>query len=114
MTGRPEVTQQVRVLLHHRAPTDRRGRLEPGNVLEAYHRVSAAMATVPGMVGNELLRSLQDPSRFVVVSRWADMDAFTRWEQSSGHGRTTAPLRPFRDPTVDPPFGIYVVEAAYL
>lgn len=103
----------VRVLLHHRAPADGYGRLGPDGIIEAYHRVSAAMATVPGMAGNELLRSLPDPSRFVVVSNWSDMAAFSLWEQSTAHVGTTAPLRPFRDNTMDPPFGLYVVDAAY-
>lgn len=80
---------------------------------EAYHQVSARMASVPGMLGNELLRSLADPAGVVVVSNWTGIGAFRQWEQGPAHHATTAPLRPFRDPRMSPPFGIYQVSAAY-
>jgi len=98
---------QLQVLLHHLAPD------QGTELTDAYHRVSAELAPVPGMLGNELLRSLTQPGGFVVVSRWADIDAFTRWEQGPGHRDATAPLRPYRDASMSRPFGIYQVDARY-
>lgn len=100
---------QVRVLVYH-AAADVGATAAIG---EAYHQVSVQMAGVPGMLGNELLRSLADPTGFVVVSNWTGIEAFRRWEQGPAHRATTAPLRPFRDPRISPPFGIYQVSAAH-
>ena len=80
----------VRVLLYHLA--------EDENGIEAaYHEVSTALAAVPGLLGNELLRSVHDPRAFLVLSTWRDRSAFDSWEQGSGHRASTAPLRPYRD-----------------
>ncbi|WP_020673782.1 antibiotic biosynthesis monooxygenase family protein [Amycolatopsis nigrescens] len=79
----------------------------------AYHEVSKELAGVPGLLGNELLRSVQDPNGFVVLSSWESMAAFQEWEQGADHRRTTTPLRPFRDTSSGRPFGVYQVTAAY-
>lgn len=100
------MSEQVRVLVYHAAD-------DACLIDEAYHRVSRRMASVPGMLGNELLHSLPDPTGFLVVSRWASIGAFQQWEQGPAHLETTAPLRPFRDPRMATPFGIYRVTAAY-
>lgn len=97
---------EVRVLVYH-ATEDAAG------VHRAYHEVSGVLAEVPGMLGNELLRSVPDPAGFVVVSRWADLAAFREWEQGPAHRASTAPLRPYRDARLDRPYGIYQVAAAY-
>ncbi|MFD9223020.1 antibiotic biosynthesis monooxygenase family protein [Streptomyces sp. NPDC060064] len=101
--------REVRVLVHQAAHDDEQ--LEA--VRAAYHLVSKRLAEVPGMLGNELLRSPLDPTSLVVVSRWADLAAFRRWEEGAGHREDTAPLRPYRDTRLAVPFGIYEVEAAY-
>jgi heme-degrading monooxygenase HmoA len=101
VTGR-----ELRVLVYHSTP-------DPAGVHEAYHRVSELMNEVPGMLGNELLHSVPDPSGFVVVSRWRDMTAFQQWERGPLHRETTAPLRPFRDTRLAVPYGIYSVAASY-
>ncbi|AGL16613.1 antibiotic biosynthesis monooxygenase [Actinoplanes sp. N902-109] len=100
------MTGEVRVLVYH-ATEDADG------VLAAYHRVSAEMAQVPGQLGNELLRSVHDDSGFVVLSRWRDLAAFTRWEAGPEHKETTALLRRYRDRRMTTPFGVYQVSAAY-
>lgn len=97
---------EVRVLVYHAAA-------DASAIDEAYHQVSTRMASVPGMLGNELLRSLPDPTGFIVVSRWAGIEAFQQWEQGPDHRDTTAPLRPFRDPRMSTPFGIYRVTGTY-
>jgi len=100
------VSGELRVLVYH--ATD-----EVAGVERAYHEVSRDMLGVPGLLGNELLRSVPDPSGFVVMSRWSDLDAFRTWEQGPAHRDSTAPLRRYRDTRLSVPFGIYQVTAAY-
>ncbi|MFI6942070.1 antibiotic biosynthesis monooxygenase family protein [Streptomyces sp. NPDC050418] len=82
-------------------------------VRAAYHEVSERLAGVPGMLGNELLRSPLDPSALAVMSRWESLEAFQKWESGAGHRADTAPLRPYRDTRTSAPFAIYEVDAAY-
>lgn len=96
----------VRVLLYARAPE-----ADPGAVERAYHEISRELAGTPGLVGNELLRSVHDPGSLAVLSEWRDKDAFDVWERSSGHRPATAALRPFQDPVRG--FGIYEVVGRY-
>ncbi|MEW2220410.1 antibiotic biosynthesis monooxygenase family protein [Streptomyces sp. NPDC006990] len=100
---------EVRVLVYQAAYDDE----QLAAVRAAYHQVSKRMAEVPGMLGNELLRSPADPTALVVVSRWSDPAAFRAWEEGAGHKDDTAPLRPYRDTRLQVPFGIYEVEATY-
>ncbi len=97
---------QVRVLVYQVADN-------PAAVHSAYHEVSKQMLGVPGLIGNELLGSVLDPTGFVVLSRWADVTAFRAWEQGAAHRETTAPLRPYRDVRRGAGFGIYQVLAEY-
>jgi len=96
----------VRVLLYHRTDD------EPG-IEEAYHKVSAVLAGVPGLLGNELLRSIHDTRGFVVMSTWRDRAAFDRWEQGAAHKGDTAPLRRFRDVGNRNALGIFEVVAVH-
>ncbi|KUO20119.1 antibiotic biosynthesis monooxygenase family protein [Streptomyces dysideae] len=82
-------------------------------VRDAYHRVSERLAGVPGMLGNELLRSPHDPTALAVMSRWVSLDAFRVWEAGADHRADTAPLRPFRDTRTPAAFAVYEVDAAY-
>jgi heme-degrading monooxygenase HmoA len=100
------VSGEVRVLLFHRA--------ENAEAIEAaYHEASARLAGVPGLTGNELLRSVPDSAEFVVVSSWRDFAAFQEWERGEAHKDQTAPLRPYRDVASGRPFGVYNVLASY-
>ncbi len=100
------MTGQVRVLVYQAAA-------DPAAVHSAYHEVSRRMLGVPGLIGNELLGSVLDPTGFVVLSRWTDVTAFWTWEQGAEHRDTTAPLRPYRDARSNVTFGIYQVLADY-
>ncbi|MFV2088238.1 antibiotic biosynthesis monooxygenase family protein [Micromonospora sp. LOL_021] len=93
---------EVRVLVYHAATDHESVRL-------AYQRVSQRMRDVPGLLGNDLLGAVRDSRGFLVMSRWADLNAFLTWEAGPDHRDTTAPLRPFRDERFDPPFGVYQV-----
>lgn len=96
----------LRVLLYH-ATVDSEG------IDAAYHEVSRCLAPVPGLLGSELLRSVHDPTDFVVVSSWSDLAAFREWENGPEHRQSTAPLRPYRQAAKSTPFGIYEVTAAF-
>ncbi|MBO4256460.1 antibiotic biosynthesis monooxygenase family protein [Streptomyces griseorubiginosus] len=100
---------EVRVLVYQAAVDA--GQLDA--VRAAYHQVSRRLAKVPGMLGNELLRSPLDPTALAVMSRWESLDAFRAWEAGAEHREDTAPLRPYRDTRTAAPFAVYEVDAAY-
>src|SRR6266571_7929196 len=75
----------VRVLLYVTDPEN-----APGSVEAAYHAVSRALDGTPGLVGNTLLRAVDDPRAFAVLSEWTDLSAFRAWEVGSEHRGTTA------------------------
>ncbi|WP_307545722.1 antibiotic biosynthesis monooxygenase [Streptomyces sp. V3I8] len=97
------------MIIHHQA----RDEDEWAAIQQAYRQVSSRLAGVPGLLGNELMRSAADPSSVAVVSRWRDLAAFQEWEQGGAHRETTASLRPYRDSRLPVPFGVYRIEAAY-
>ncbi|WP_199747975.1 antibiotic biosynthesis monooxygenase family protein [Actinomadura sp. WAC 06369] len=86
-------TGRVRVLVWHR-PGERADELAA-----QYHRISRAMAGTPGLLGNELWEC---GDQRVVMSEWADADAFDRWARDAAQHRVTASLREYRAPD-DPP-----------
>jgi heme oxygenase (mycobilin-producing) len=98
----------VRVLLYVADPKG-----APGSVEAAYHAVSQELDGTPGLAGNTLLRSLDDPMAFAVLSEWTDINAFRTWEEGSRHRDTTASLRPLQDPNGSGVFRIYEVAASY-
>ncbi|MER6668433.1 antibiotic biosynthesis monooxygenase [Amycolatopsis japonica] len=100
------MTGGLRVLLYY-VTADAAG------IEAAYHRASEHLAGVPGLLGNELLRSVPEPSGFVVVSSWRTLADFEEWERGPDHKRQSAPLRPFQDTKMSRPFGIYRVTASY-
>ncbi|MBL7501039.1 antibiotic biosynthesis monooxygenase [Frankia sp. CNm7] len=97
---------RVRVMIWAVDPAD-----APGAVEAAYHEISSQLVGTPGLLGNQLMRSAHDPSRFVVVSEWAGMAEFVAWERDASHKPTTSPLRPLQDPDRRPV--IYEQVAAY-
>lgn len=98
---------QVRVVLYVSEPHS-----EPAAVEKAYHAVSSQLAATPGLLGNELLRSLSRPGDFAVMSSWAGVAAFRAWEQASEHRQATAPMRPYQSEP-EGSFGIYEVVGSY-
>ncbi|ADJ47188.1 antibiotic biosynthesis monooxygenase [Amycolatopsis mediterranei S699] len=99
---------RVRVLIYAAAPES-----DTGGVTEAYHRISAELSGTPGLLGNELMQSLGEARSFVVMSEWADLDAFRKWETGPDHRGTTSPLRPYQDASRGSAFGLYQVVASY-
>jgi heme oxygenase (mycobilin-producing) len=101
--------ERARVVVFYRAPEN-----DPGAIERTYHEVSAEMKATIGLVSNELMRDVMDPTSYVVLSEWADMAAFQAWDKSTGHRRTT-PLDPYQDldSSRRKSFGIFQVIAAY-
>jgi heme oxygenase (mycobilin-producing) len=97
---------RVRVLLFHEAS-------DPSALTAAYHAVSADLAGTPGLLSNELLTSVHDPSWVLVMSEWQDQESFDAWETGVAHKGQTAPLRQWRDTRMPRPFGIFQVNATY-
>jgi heme-degrading monooxygenase HmoA len=97
---------RVRVLLFHEAS-------DPAALTAAYHAVSAELAGTPGLLSNELLTSVHDPTWVLVMSEWTDRASFDAWEQGTTHKGQTAALRPFRDTRMPRPFGVFEVDATY-
>jgi heme oxygenase (mycobilin-producing) len=100
--------EPVRVMLYVADPEH-----APGSVESAYQAVSHALDGTPGLLGNSLLRSVEDPRSFVVVSEWADLRAFREWEGGNGHRDTTSPLRPLQTPAASRVFGVYEIAMSY-
>jgi heme-degrading monooxygenase HmoA len=83
---------RARVIVWHKAPDGGPDALE-----QAYHAISEQLAGTPGMLGNELLRSVLRPDRFAVLSEWETLAAFQAWEQGPDHRGYTSPLRQYQD-----------------
>jgi heme-degrading monooxygenase HmoA len=99
----------ARVLIFYRAPAG-----DPDAIERVYHQVSAQMKGTAGLVSNELLRDVMDPSSYVVAAEWADLAAFQEWDKGPGHRRTT-PLDPYQDleSTNRKSFGIFETVGRY-
>jgi len=106
-SAREPAAGRVRVLVHAAAPST-----GPEEVSAAYHAVSRELAGTPGLLGNELLRSVSDPDRFAVLSEWRDPEAFEEWERGAAHRATTAPFRPLQTDGGGA-FGVYEVVDRY-
>lgn len=102
------MSSRVRVMIYAAAPQE-----SPEAVAQAYHNISEELRGTPGLLRNELLSAINDPSSFVVLSEWDSEEAFFAWESGPDHRQATAPLRPYRDLRSRGSFGIYRVAADY-
>jgi heme-degrading monooxygenase HmoA len=73
-------------------------RIAPGDRLafeKAFATVSRRVHGTPGHLGDELLRSDDDPGAYVLLSEWESREAFLAWEDAPVHRDATTPMRPF-------------------
>lgn len=100
---------KLRIAVFYRAPDD-----DPSAVERTYHEISEKMKGTEGLLNNELLHDVMDPSSWVVLSEWVDLAAFQSWDASGDH-RTTSPLDPYQDldPAQRKSFGLFDVVASY-
>lgn len=82
----------VRVLVYYRTAPDQAAAVEQG-----YHAISQQIAGAPGLLRNELLRSVSDESSLVVFSEWESLEAFSVWSSRAEHRNITSSLRPYAD-----------------
>lgn len=62
--------------------------------LERYDALRRRVAEgLDGHVAHELCRDLEDPSRWLITSRWESLDASLVWESSEEHRALTLPMR---------------------
>ena len=61
--------------------------VQHGTAFERYFEQSyrPAMANAPGYVGAELLRAIDDPTRYEMTLRWASPDDAAGWRTSPVH-----------------------------
>jgi len=80
----------ARVMVFARiAPSDRH------DFEKAFESVSRRVKGTPGHLGDELLRSDDDPGAYVLLSEWESREAFLTWEDAPVHREATTPMRPF-------------------
>ena len=68
--------------------------------LEQFYEAAIAnlldvMANAPGYLAGESLVEIHRPNRYVVITRWASEDAWTRWFHSSERQQLASAIRPF-------------------
>jgi heme-degrading monooxygenase HmoA len=68
---------------------------DPAGFEAAFAEVERRMGGTPGHLGAELLRPTEQGRPYLVIGMWSDAAAFRRWEDSTGHPETSAPLRPY-------------------
>ena len=61
----------------------------------AFAEVAAQVGKMPGMTANLLLRSVETPGAYIVVSEWESREAFLAWEEEPSHREVTKPLQAF-------------------
>lgn len=83
---------RVRVLIWHRSD----GR--SADLERTYHEISRRLAGTPGLLGNELWRSADDPDGYAVMSEWKDLAAFQTWADDPEQHQATTALRAYRRP----------------
>lgn len=75
------------------------GKLKDGKDREAFEamipQVSQSIRGTDGYIRDELLRDITDPTAYIMMSEWASLEKFLRWEQAPVHKQNTNPLRAY-------------------
>ncbi|MFH0240979.1 SchA/CurD-like domain-containing protein [Streptomyces sp. HK10] len=61
--------------------------------LDAYERMCAQVASVPGHISDQLCQSIENPSQWLITSEWESAPPFLAWVNSEEHLETVRPLR---------------------
>ncbi len=83
----------VRVFVYYRVTTAE----QAAAVEQGYNTISEQIASAPGLLRNELLRSVSDQSSFAVFSEWESLAAFSAFSSDPSHRDVTSLLRPYTD-----------------
>lgn len=57
--------------------------------------VSQDIEGTTGYIKDELLRDVNDPDAYIMMSEWSSLEEFLKWEQSPIHKQNTGPLRAY-------------------
>lgn len=60
-----------------------------------FAEVAERVRETPGLLSNILLRAVDQPGSYVVVSEWESREAFLAWEDEPSHRELTKPLQAF-------------------
>ncbi|QBD76895.1 hypothetical protein EPA93_13130 [Ktedonosporobacter rubrisoli] len=59
-------------------------------------QVSRAIAEYTGnVINDELIRDSEDPSAYMLVSKWTSKEAWDSWRSTTMHVEQVSPLRPY-------------------
>ncbi|MFH0521970.1 antibiotic biosynthesis monooxygenase family protein [Streptomyces sp. M41] len=60
--------------------------------VESYQGVLERARRFPGHLGEQLCRSLDDPTRWLLTSEWESLDAINRWRADPDHSVLVEPM----------------------
>ncbi|MFE5817042.1 antibiotic biosynthesis monooxygenase family protein [Streptomyces sp. NPDC056479] len=60
--------------------------------VRTYGDVRAGAERLPGHLGEQLCRSLEDPAQWLLTSEWADLEAIKSWRTGSAHRTLVEPM----------------------
>lgn len=70
--------------------------IEPGNELKLHHALTqlrAEATRAKGYISGETLRSLDNPTRFLVISTWNSIEDWKNWENNADRKKYREGLR---------------------
>ncbi len=94
----------TRLVMYLRAPEG-----DPAPIHEAYQQIPWVTTPTPGLTGCTLLRDVDEPDRFMLVSDWESLEAYRTWQESPEHQEKPSALRPYQDRTRGRHYGVYGV-----
>jgi heme-degrading monooxygenase HmoA len=79
---------------------------EQAALVAAYQQTSWATDALPGLLRSELIRDVDDPTGYAVVSEWSNLAAFRAWQEGPDHAGKPSALRPFQDRDRTPHYAV--------
>jgi heme-degrading monooxygenase HmoA len=96
--------RRIRVVIYLREPEGQDGVIE-----ETYRKITWVQGTTPGLLRTELLRDLDEPDRYLLLTQWSQESAFRDWQNGPDHKDNPSPLRPYQDPSRGRHWAVYDV-----
>lgn len=57
-----------------------------------FRQIAPEINTAPGLIQHQVIRAVDDPHRYIMLSEWVSVDAFDTWEKTQGHRELVRPL----------------------
>jgi heme-degrading monooxygenase HmoA len=80
----------IRVMVHAKVEEGTQAQFEA-----AFEQVRRNVAGTPGHLGDELLSAVDDPTAYILLSRWESREQFLAWVDAPIHRQLTVPMRPY-------------------